>query len=256
MSKVLTSGSWVKINSETRRRVRLFCFPYAGGGSSAYFSWMSAISPDIEVCPVQLPGREDRLSEAPFTYIEPLVEELAQALTPHLAVPFALYGHSLWALISFELARHLRRQNGPAPMHLFVSGCPAPQLPATDAPISQLPDEEFIQALRRFNGTPDTVLQDADLMQVLLPLLRADFALYEHYTYVPEEPLACPISACGGLQDFRTTRAAVEAWRLQTSHKFMMRMYAGDHFFIHTKRKVFVQGIRQDMIIRDEKSST
>lgn len=249
MSNVLTSGSWVKINPQTRRRVRLFCFPYAGGGSSAYFSWMSGISPDIEVCPVQLPGREDRLSETPFTHIAPLVEELAQALAPHIDVPFAFYGHSLGALISFELARYLRRQNGPVPMHLFVSGCPAPQLPATDSPISQLPDEEFIQALRRFNGTSDTVLQDADLMQVLLPLLRADFAIYETYTYVPEEPLACPISAYGGLQDFRATRAAIEAWQGQTSSTFIMRMYVGDHFFIHPKRKVFLQGIRQDLTI-------
>jgi len=249
MSTVLTSGSWVKLNPQPQSRVRLFCFPYAGGGSSAYFSWISEISPDIEICPVQLPGREDRLSETPFTHIEPLVKELAQALTPYIDVPFAFYGHSLGALISFELARYLRHQNGPAPMHLFVSGCPAPQLPVMDAPISQLSDEEFIQALRRFNGTPDTVLQDADLMQVLLPLLRADFAIYETYTYIPEEPLACPVSAFGGLQDFRTTRAAVEAWRLQTSNKFIMRMYVGDHFFIHTKRKVFLLGIRQDLVI-------
>lgn len=256
MSKVLTSGSWVKINPQTRRRVRLFCFPYAGGGSSAYFPWMSEISPDIEICPVQFPGREDRLSEAPFTHIAPLMEELAQALAPYLDAPFAFYGHSLGALISFELARYLRRQNGPAPMHLFVSGCPAPQLPPLDAPINQLPEEEFVQALRRFNGTPDTVLQDADLMQVLLPLLRADFAIYETYTYVSEEPLACPISAYGGLQDFRASRDAVEAWRSQTSNAFIMRMYVGDHFFIHTKRKVFLQGIRQDLTIRDEKSST
>lgn len=256
MSKLLTSGSWVKLNPQMRRRVRLFCFPYAGGGGSAYFSWISEISPDIEICPVQLPGREDRLSEAPFTCIEPLVDELAQALAPYMDIPFAFYGHSLGALISFELARYLRRQHSPIPMHLFVSGCPAPQLPPVDSPISQLPEEEFVQALRRFNGTPDTVLRDADLMQVLLPLLRADFAVYETYSYVAEEPLACPISAYGGLQDFRATRDSIEAWRLQTSSTFIIRMYVGDHFFIHAKRKVFLQGIRQDLVIKDEKSST
>lgn len=255
MSKVSTSDAWIKLNPHSRGRVRLFCFPYAGGGSSAYFSWLNAISPDIEICPVQPPGREERLGEVPFTRMEPLVEELMWALEPYMDVPFAFYGHSLGALISFELARYLRRHNGPAPMHLFVSGCPAPQLPATDPPINQLSDIEFVQALRRFNGTSDAILQNAELMYMLLPNLRADFAVYETYTYVHEEPLKVPVSAYGGLQDFRTTRESVEAWRSQTDDKFIIRMYAGDHFFIHSKRKVLLQGIRQDLVFENEKIS-
>jgi medium-chain acyl-[acyl-carrier-protein] hydrolase len=255
MSELLTSNAWIKPNPHTRGRVRLFCFPYAGGGCSAYLPWMRVISPDIEICPVQLPGREERLGERPFTRIDPLVEELARALAPYMAMPFAFYGHSLGALLSFELARYLRRQNGPAPTHLFVSGCLAPQLSAPEPPIHQLSDEEFIQALRSFNGTPDAVLQNTELMRILLPLLRADFALYETYAYIHEEPLRVPISAYGGLQDFRTTRESVEAWRSQTDSKFIMRMYPGEHFFIHAKRNIFLQGIRQDLIIGDEKIS-
>jgi surfactin synthase thioesterase subunit len=207
------------------------------------------ISPDIELCPVQLPGREDRFSEPSFTRLEALVAELAQALAPYMETPFAFYGHSLGALVSFELTRTLRRQQRPLPIHLFVSGCVAPQLPATEPPIHQLPDEDFIQALRGLNGTPDAILQNAELMRVLLPLLRADFALYETYTYLPEEPLGLPISAYGGLEDSRAPRESVEAWRAQTAGKFVVRMYPGDHFFLHTKRNILLRGLRQDLTL-------
>lgn len=249
MSETMVSSPWVKLNPNPhpRRRARLFCFPYAGGGSSAYLPWVNEIAPEIEICPVQLPGREGRMRERPFTQMGPLIETLAEVLQPYLDVPFAFYGHSLGALISFELARQLRRQHGLTPIQLLVSGCHAPQIPLSDEPIHQLSDEEFVQALRRFNGTPDAVLQDADLMRLLLPLLRADFAVYETYTYTSAEPLSCPIAAYGGLHDFRASRESVEAWKQQTEHKFVFRMYAGDHFFIHTKRRVLLQGLHQDM---------
>lgn len=247
MSGLLTPDPWVKLHPQARARVRLFCFPYGGGGSGAYIPWVNEISPDIEICAVQLPGRESRLRETPFTAIEPLIERLAEALKPYIDVPFAFYGHSLGALVSFELTRYMRRQQGPLPNRLFVSGCRAPQLPDPDPPIHQLPDGAFIEALRRFNGTPASVLQNAEIMQMLLPVLRADFAIYETYAYAAEEPLSIPISAYGGLQDFRASREAVEAWKLQTSEKCIIRMYPGDHFFIHTKRRILLSGIHQDM---------
>ncbi|MGH2480977.1 MAG: thioesterase II family protein, partial [Ktedonobacteraceae bacterium] len=232
-----------------RRRLRLFCFPYAGGGSSAYFPWVSEIAPEIEVCPVQLPGREERIRETPFTHMEELVETVASALEPYLDQPFAFYGHSLGGLVGFELARYLRRRGWPEPGQLFVSGCSAPQVPPTDEPLGHLPDAEFLQALRRFNGTSETVLQNADLMQVLLPLLRADFRLYETYTYASEEPFSFPIAAYGGLDDARARREGIEVWKVQTNQQFFFRMYTGDHFFIHTKRKILLQGISQDLVL-------
>ncbi|MEO7021090.1 MAG: alpha/beta fold hydrolase [Ktedonobacteraceae bacterium] len=255
MSEPLASNAWVKLNPHPRRRLRLFCFPYAGGGSSAYYSWAAEIAPEIEICPIQLPGREERLRETPFTNMEELVEAIAQALEPYLGQPFAFYGHSLGGLISFELARYLRRRQGPTPIQLFVSGCCAPQVPSTDAPIGELPDAEFLQALRRFNGTSEAILQDTDLMRLLLPLLRADFRVYETYTHTSEKPLDLPIAAYGGLNDFRARREGVEAWKLQTSQKFFFRMYAGDHFFIHSKRKILLQGISQDLVLPYSKGS-
>ncbi len=248
MSETIAANqTWVKQIPQPRSHVRLFCFPYAGGGSSGYYPWAREISSEIELCLVQLPGREDRWHETPFTRMEPLIEAMAQALEPYMDVPFAFYGHSLGALISFELARYLRRQQAPEPLRLLVSACHAPQLPMRDEPMSQLPEAEFIQALRRFNGTPESILQDPEMLKLLLPLLRADLALYETYTYVPEEPLNLPVSAYGGLNDFRATRDEVEAWKTQTKDAFIFRMYAGDHFFINTKRNVFLQGLGQDL---------
>lgn len=248
MGALSTSNAWVRLNPHPRRRLRLFCFPYAGGGSSAYFPWVHEIAPEIEVCPVQLPGREERIRETPFSNMAELITAIAQALEPYLDQPFAFYGHSLGGLISFELARYLRRQQGPMPLQLIVSGCCAPQLPPVDEPIGELADAEFLQALRSFNGTPETILQNAELMRLLLPLLRADFRLYETYTYTVEEPFSFPIAAYGGVSDFRARREGIEAWRTQTRQKFLFRMYVGDHFFIHTKRGVLLQGISQDLI--------
>ena len=176
-------------------------------------TWPDGLPADVEVCPVQLPGRGARLMEPPFTQLSPLIEALAQALFPLLDKPFAFFGHSLGALVSFELARYLRRQHGLHPVRLFVSAGRAPQIPHRDLPMHTLPEEEFLAKLRRLNGTPREVLAHAELMEIILPLLRADFAVYETYVYAIEPPLNCPISTFGGLQDQRVSRGDLEAWR-------------------------------------------
>jgi len=147
------------------------------------------------------------------------------------------------ALISFELARQLRRQYAPDPIALFVSAYRAPQLPAPSPPIHSLPQDEFVEALRRLNGTPEAVLQDAELMQLLLPTLRADFAICETYTYTPEVPLECPILAFGGLQDREVSRDDLAAWCHQTHRAFKLRMVPGDHFFLHSARASLVYAV-------------
>src|SRR2546421_56050 len=220
--------------------LRLFCFPYAGGSASIFHSWSDALPSQIEVCPVQLPGRERRLREPPFTRLAPLLQALTQALRPYMNMPFALFGHSMGALISFELARELRRQDNSGPVHLFVSGSRAPQKPDPDPPVHALPEEKFIEKLRRLNGTPEAVVQNPELMMLVLPILRADFALYETYVYLTEEPLNCPISAFGGLQDNRLGRDDLVAWRDQTRMSFSLDMFPGNHFFLHTAQTLLL----------------
>ena len=227
---------WIKrTRQDPQTCFRLFCFPYAGGGASIFRTWPERLPSDIEVHAIQLPGREDRLRETPFAKLSALIEALAHVLYPYLDFPFAFFGHSLGSLISFELTRWLRRQKAPCPIQLFVSGSRAPQIPNPDPPIHQLPDVEFIEELSRFNGTPKAVLANLELMEVFLPLLRADMRLYETYVYDHEAPLDCPISAFGGLEDEEVSREELAAWYDQTRSRFSMQMFPGDHFFLNGK---------------------
>jgi medium-chain acyl-[acyl-carrier-protein] hydrolase len=249
MSQSTNAGAddrWISFRKpDPKTQLRLFCFPYAGAGALIFRKWSDGLPPDIEVCPIQLPGRGTRLTEPPFTQLSCLVEALAPALVPLLDKPFAFFGHSLGALIGFELAREMRRQYGVHPVRLFVSAGRAPQIPHRAAPIHTLPDNQFLAELRRLNGTPRELLDHEELMAVMLPILRADFALYETYLYSTEPSLNCPISVFGGLQDRRVKDSDLEEWRSQTSASFSLRMFPGDHFFL--KEPLLLQALSQEL---------
>lgn len=231
-----------------KARIRLFCLPYAGGGASIYRTWPEHLPPEIEVCPLQLPGREARIAEAPYSDLPTLIENLTTALSPFLDMPYAFFGHSMGALIAFELTRHLRKiGHSPLPAQLFVSGRGAPQLPESHPPTSHLPVPEFIEELRRLKGTPEAVLQNAELLHLLLPLLRADFSVCETYLYTQEPALACPITAFGGIYDTDVTRSMVTAWKEQTSSTFKVRFFNGDHFFLYKEQASLLTALLQDI---------
>ena len=242
------NNSWVAFPvPNPRARLRLFCFPYAGGGTAIYRSWITQLPSDIEVCPVRLPGREDKLREPPYTRLFPLVQMLFNVLKPYMDVPFAFFGHSMGALIGFELARELRRQNCVEPVHFFVSGRRAPHLPDSDSPIHNLPEAEFIEELKSLNGTPDAILQDPELMKLFLPVLRADFSILETYIYTTELPLNCSITTFGGSRDHKANQKDLSAWREQTSRNFMQNMFPGDHFFFQSMRTLFLDTMSQNL---------
>jgi medium-chain acyl-[acyl-carrier-protein] hydrolase len=248
MTSTQTANQWVSFpvpNPEAA--LRIFCFPYAGGNTFMYRSWPEQLPLTVEVCVVQLPGRETRLREPSYRNLSALVEVLAEALLPHLDKPFAFFGHSMGALISFELTRELRRRGGPTPAHLFVSGHRAPQIKNHSTPTYNLPELDFLEDVRRFNGTPREVLEHPELMQLMLPLLRADFALCQTYAYSPEPPLDCPINVFGGLQDQDVPRGYLEAWREQTSNTFTLRMLPGDHFFLRTFQPLLLNIFSQQL---------
>ena len=230
-----------------RARLRMFCFPYAGGGASAYRGWGASLPNDLEVCPVQLPGRESRLREPPFTQPAPLIQAIADALAPYMDMPFVFFGHSMGGMISFELSRELRRRGKTLPLHIFTSGRRAPQVPAREEPIHDLPEPEFIIKLRELNGTPEEVLQHAELMKLLVPILRADFSVNETYEYTQEEPFDLGISAFGGLGDVEVTKDDLELWRTQTRGRFRLRMLPGDHFFLHSAKDLMTEAIARDL---------
>ena len=244
----LPSERWLAYREpRPRARLRMFCFPYAGGGASIYRGWGGSLPADVEVCPVQIPGRESRLREPAYTHIEPLVQALADVLPRWFDLPFVFFGHSMGALIGFELARELRRRGAPMPQHLFVSGRRAPQIPVREEPIHDLPEPEFIAKLRELNGTPEEVLQHAELMRLLLPVLRADFGINETYSYREEEPFGLGLSAFGGLGDEDVSRDDLEAWKTQARGRFRLRMLPGDHFFLHATRDVVAEAVARDL---------
>lgn len=230
-----------------KAEIRLFCFPYAGAGASAFRDWSNLLSPDIEFCPIQLPGRGTRLQETRFNRLRPLVQTLTPLIQEQADCPFAFFGHSLGALISFEVARELRRSSGPSPVQLFVSASRAPQLPDLDPPIHCLPDPRFKEKLRQYQGTPEAIFQDQQMMASLLPALKADFALLETYLYAQEAPLDIPITAFGGQADHKVYQGDLAEWREQTTQAFTLQMFPGHHFFLYEARQALGQLIAADL---------
>jgi len=235
---------WVSVSpARGRSRGRLFCLPFAGGGAAAYYRWPQRILADIEVIRVNLPGRESRLKEPPATRAESLVETLVEELMPWTDRPFAVYGHSMGALIAFELIREMRRQGHQLPVHLFASGYRAPHLPPAEPPFSHLPDAEFIDRVRRYGGIPDLVARNQELMEIFLPILRADFEMTETYLYREEPPLDCPVTAFGGLADPKVTCDKIIAWNKHTTKQFSAHFFQGGHFFLHDSERSLLNQI-------------
>lgn len=248
MAHVPSSKAWfVSSKASGNVRLRLFCLPYAGGSASIFQSWANHLPSHIQVCALQLPGRQSRLLEPPLNRLRPLIQILGEAILPLLDAPFAVFGHSMGALVGFELLRQLRRQEGLRARHFFASGGHAPHLSKPGLPLHALPDEAFIAALYRLNGLPAEAFQSLELLRLLLPALRADIALCETYAYTPDAPLDCPITAFGGLQDYRVRPFELDAWRYQTSGAFKLRLLPGDHFFIEHARTLLLSAVSEDL---------
>lgn len=211
---------------------RLFCLPYAGGSAGTYRTWRNALAPEVEVCPLQLPGRGERFRESAFTAIGPLIKLLTDVVSDYLDLPFAFFGHSMGAIIGFELTHELIRRRRSLPRHLFVSGRRAPRLLREEPLTYGLSEAEFINELRRLEGTPSEVLNNSELLSLVLPLLRADFELIQTYQYIRRPRLQCSITAFGGMQDKHVSSDDLDAWRTETRGDFKLRMLPGKHFFL------------------------
>jgi medium-chain acyl-[acyl-carrier-protein] hydrolase len=229
-------------------RMRLFCLAHAGGGASMFVRWAHELADGIEICAVQLPGRETRLREPGITRMASLTARLAVELTPWLDVTFAIFGHSMGCLAGFELARELRRRGLPQPGALFLSGHRAPASPNSLGQFSELPDDEFIAQIgARYGGIPPAVLADRDLLQHYLPALRADFELLGTYEYTHEAPLDCPFYAYNGLADTRVTAADLDEWRTLTTGPFQRRWFPGGHFYLQKERSAVLRCLASDL---------
>jgi len=227
--------------------LRLFCFPYAGGFAGIFRGWSEALPSSVEVCAVQLPGRGPRWDEPNFTDLALLIDIFAKELRPFWDKPFALFGHSMGAIISFELARYLRVQYGIEPLHLFVSASCAPNVPRHLLPSYDLSATGYLETLRRLTGIPARVLEHEEAMKLLLPVLRADFQMIRTYTYRDATPLACPITAFGGLSDEEVSTDCLSAWREQTAGRFSLKMIEGDHFFVQRAKPLLLKLLSEQL---------
>jgi medium-chain acyl-[acyl-carrier-protein] hydrolase len=215
----------------SRPLFRLICFPHAGAGASEFAAWPDLLPPEVEVVAVQLPGRQDRVTEKPFVQLQPLVRTLVHVLRPVLDLPVGLFGHSGGALLAFELARSLKRRGEATVAELFPSGQAAPHLRLPPA-IHDLPDPEFHAALTALGGTAAGVVADTDLMAFLNATLRADFRLWESYVYRPAPPLSIPLLVFGGTDDERASRESLDEWSRHTTGTCTVQTFPGGHFFI------------------------
>jgi medium-chain acyl-[acyl-carrier-protein] hydrolase len=229
---------WVRpLSAGHRGGVRLFCFPYAGGGTAMFRDWARELPAGISVYAIQLPGREARMLEPPIGELHAVLAELQPQILPYLDRPFAFFGHSMGAVISWELARSLRAAGQATPVHMFVSGSRA--LPAAKLWLTgfeTLSDAELAQEMRNLNGTPDEILQDAELVALVLPAFRADLSLLARYRYQPGPPLDCPATVFGGDQDPVVAPGDLGGWSELTTGDVQVRVMSGDHFFLDTWR--------------------
>jgi medium-chain acyl-[acyl-carrier-protein] hydrolase len=230
--------------------LRLICVPYAGGSVVAYHGWAELLPADVELWVIRLPGREARVREPLHTDLIELVAMAAAVCARQLdGMPFCLFGHSLGALVAFEMARELRRAHRAMPTHLAVSARSAPQYPLSYPPIHELPDADFLAALDdRFNAIPPVIRDDCTARDYYLPILRADTAMLETYLYRPEPPLECPIAAFGGLADPEITEANLQGWREQTAGGFTVTMFPGSHFYVRDNRPALVRALGQHLV--------
>jgi medium-chain acyl-[acyl-carrier-protein] hydrolase len=224
-------------------RMRLFCFPYAGGSPGMFRLWPARLPADVELAALRLPGRDRRISEAPFSAWEPMLAAVEEALLPHLDRPFAFFGHSLGASIAWEIARGLRAHGHALPAHLLLSGRRAPHMAARAAPIHDLPGPEFYEQLRAMNRTPAEVLGNREVMELIEPMLRADFRLAETWRPAAQAPLPVPIAAFCGALDPIAPPSDVQEWALHTALAFSARTFPDGHFFVHSSEDELLQAL-------------
>jgi acyl transferase domain-containing protein/NADPH:quinone reductase-like Zn-dependent oxidoreductase/surfactin synthase thioesterase subunit/SAM-dependent methyltransferase len=230
-------------------RLRLFCLPYFGGGASIFNSWHELLPDDIEVCAIQFPGREERGDEKPFDDVSSLVRKLAEVMEPLLTTPIAFYSHSSGAGIALELARYLRREKDVVPVKFIVGGWRAPHLANPFKFLDAIKEDEVykeknipnIKNHLRSLEIPDSVIDNKEVFNEMLPSLRADIILGKRYTYYDDEPLPCPLTAIAGTQDTVFSEEQIQEWKKHTSSEFGFRRVNGGHLFCRDNREELLE---------------
>lgn len=225
----------------------LYCLPYAGSSARIYEPWRTLLPASVTLQPLELPGRGARWSERPVSALGPLLEDLAGRMSEARHTPYAVLGHSFGGVLAFELVRHLRTLGFVPPRRLLVSGCPAPHLATPAETTHDLSDEEFTRRLRQLRGTPEELLQNDELMELYIPIIRADYTILDHYAPPAAEPLDCPVTAFYGRDDEDVPRALCEPWQDYSAPSFALEEIDGDHFFLRDAEEELLQALARHL---------
>lgn len=240
------SNVWLPHSShQSHARARLFCLPYAGGSAAAFRNWTAGFPSEIQLCPVELPGRGTRFKEPPSHQLMPLAKAVCEGILPYLDRPFAIFGHSMGGRLGFEVCRDLESRFGIHPLMFFAAGATSPETPESN-PAHDLPDDALIARLRSMNQSRPGALDHPELLQMIIPLLRADLSVSETYVYQPGPRLMCPVVVMGGISDLETTREGLEGWK-KYAGSFKLKMFPGDHFFINTAKTQVLNTLLEEM---------
>jgi pyochelin biosynthetic protein PchC len=236
-SSVADQSRWIRtFQPSPESRMRLFCFPFAGGAASYYFPYSTALSPRFEVQAIQYPGRQERRKEPCVENISDLADSIFDALSCATDRPYAFFGHSMGAVVAYEVARRLQRAGRRGPRWLFVSGRRAPSRHRAES-VYRRDDSGLVAELRTLGGTDPRWLDDAELLATILPPIRSDYRAIETYRHVPGPPLDCPVTALAGDSDPYASVGEVTAWQEHSAAEFQLRLFAGGHFFLDAYRQ-------------------
>lgn len=217
--------------------LRLFCLPYAGASAEMYRDWDHYLPTGVETVPLELPGRGRRFHESPATDLDDVVKGLVESIVSRANEPFAIFGYSYGALLGFETAVRLQQEYGIECRRLFAAAARAAVCPRLEPPASELADHDFLHRLRTMDGTPPDLLDNDEFMEIMLPVLRADFTVADRYQYTPGPLLNAPITAFGATDDLTVTWDSVHQWRRCTESNSVVRWVPGNHFFIHARKQ-------------------
>jgi surfactin synthase thioesterase subunit len=246
MSRFENDSLWFPIvRSDHEVKLRLFCLPFAGGNAFSYRLWQNHLPDSVDVCPIQLPGRSNRINEPCFSDIKLLVETLIIEIGRYTEIPFAVFGHSMGALIGFELIRSLTKL-GKSPLHFFPSSAKAPDCCERTVKLHNLTSKKLKAELLKLSGTAKEVLDHPELFNLLLPTLRADFKIIDDYQYKFAEPLNCLITTFGGYDD-QISQNDLLQWERHTSSGFRCQMFEGNHFYLNEQTEPMLSAIYFDL---------
>lgn len=235
------------LKEKPESQIRVIALPFAGGGPSAFHSWHPIFSDNIELIVINYPGRETRFTEKPVNDPEEMVSEIVNSLSDYSDKPFVLFGHSMGAMLAYFVTCELQRKQLMMPEILFVSGMRAPHIASRSEPVKQMNDEDLVNSLNKYGGMPAELFKNKELLQIFLPIIRADLEMLGRVPVEKSDNVNVPIFAYGGELDQTFTKDDLQQWDQYSDVEFKLHLMPGGHFYINQHRNELLRAIEDDI---------